>query len=91
MSTQSTDTSPADTGRALRWRVVDIVVASVLATAAGLVFVLCPQRDDAFQPGTGIGLRTGNRCGRIGNRRSAGPRGVFGSRRCSQTRSSFPF
>ncbi len=40
MSTQSTDTSPADTGRALRWRVVDIVVASVLATAAGLVFVL---------------------------------------------------
>ncbi len=40
MSTQSTDTMPADTGRALRWRVVDIVVASVLATAAGLVFVL---------------------------------------------------
>lgn len=40
MSTQSTDTMPADTSRALRWRVVDIVVASVLATAAGLVFVL---------------------------------------------------
>ncbi|MGJ6122210.1 ECF transporter S component [Mycolicibacterium sp. Y3] len=40
MSTQSTDTTPAATGRALRWRVVDIVVASVLATAAGLVFVL---------------------------------------------------
>lgn len=40
MSTQPPDTTTAATGRALRWRVVDIVVASVLATAAGLVFVL---------------------------------------------------
>ncbi|MEV0672480.1 ECF transporter S component [Mycobacterium sp. NPDC050441] len=38
MNTQPTDTTP--TARALRWRVVDIVVASVLATAAGLVFVV---------------------------------------------------
>ncbi|OBB27856.1 hypothetical protein A5792_23770 [Mycolicibacterium peregrinum] len=38
MNTQPTDTTPA--ARALRWRVVDIVVASVLATAAGLVFVV---------------------------------------------------
>lgn len=40
MSTKYTDTTPAGAGQALRWRVVDIVVASVLATAAGLVFVL---------------------------------------------------
>lgn len=40
MTTQPTDTAAAAAGRALRWRVVDIVVASVLATAAGLVFVL---------------------------------------------------
>lgn len=38
MNTQPTDTTPA--ACALRWRVVDIVVASVLATAAGLVFVV---------------------------------------------------
>lgn len=38
MNTQPTDTTPG--ARALRWRVVDIVVASVLATAAGLVFVV---------------------------------------------------
>ncbi|OMB77118.1 ECF transporter S component [Mycolicibacterium conceptionense] len=38
MSTQPADTTPA--ARALTWRVVDIVVASVLATAAGLVFVV---------------------------------------------------
>jgi energy-coupling factor transport system substrate-specific component len=38
MSTQPADTTPA--ARALSWRVVDIVVASVLATAAGLVFVV---------------------------------------------------
>ncbi|CRZ18728.1 ECF transporter S component [Mycolicibacterium neworleansense] len=38
MNPQPTDTTPA--ARALRWRVVDIVVASVLATAAGLVFVV---------------------------------------------------
>lgn len=38
MNTQPTDTTL--TARALRWRVVDIVVASVLATAAGLVFVV---------------------------------------------------
>ena len=38
MNTQPTDTTPA--ARVLRWRVVDIVVASVLATAAGLVFVV---------------------------------------------------
>ncbi|OBB20536.1 hypothetical protein A5763_25330 [Mycolicibacterium fortuitum] len=38
MNTQPTDTTPC--ARALRWRVVDIVVASVLATAAGLVFVV---------------------------------------------------
>lgn len=38
MNTQPTATTPA--ARALRWRVVDIVVASVLATAAGLVFVV---------------------------------------------------
>lgn len=38
MNTQPTDTTLA--ARALRWRVVDIVVASVLATAAGLVFVV---------------------------------------------------
>ncbi|KHO20997.1 ECF transporter S component [Mycolicibacterium setense] len=38
MNTQPTGTSPA--ARQLRWRVVDIVVASVLATAAGLVFVV---------------------------------------------------
>lgn len=38
MNAQPTDTTPA--ARALRWRVVDIVVASVLATAAGLVFVV---------------------------------------------------
>lgn len=38
MNTQPTDTPPA--ARVLRWRVVDIVVASVLATAAGLVFVV---------------------------------------------------
>ncbi|MGV0738447.1 ECF transporter S component [Mycobacterium syngnathidarum] len=38
MSTQPADTTPA--ARALNWRVVDIVVASVLATAAGLVFVV---------------------------------------------------
>jgi energy-coupling factor transport system substrate-specific component len=35
MSTSSTTDRPV-----LRWRVVDIVVASVLATAAGLIFVL---------------------------------------------------
>lgn len=40
MSTESTDTTPTGTGPVLRWRVVDIVVASVLATAAGVVFVL---------------------------------------------------
>ncbi|MDF3338951.1 ECF transporter S component [Mycolicibacterium septicum] len=34
----SADTTPA--ARALSWRVVDIVVASVLATASGLVFVV---------------------------------------------------
>ncbi|OMC40758.1 hypothetical protein A5740_23610 [Mycobacterium sp. GA-1841] len=38
MNTQPADTTPV--ARALRWRVVDIVVASVLATAAGLVFVV---------------------------------------------------
>lgn len=38
MSTQPAGTTPAD--RALSWRVVDIVVASVLATASGLVFVV---------------------------------------------------
>lgn len=38
MNTQPADTTPA--APALRWRVVDIVVASVLATAAGLVFVV---------------------------------------------------
>ncbi|WP_029110873.1 ECF transporter S component [Mycobacterium sp. URHD0025] len=38
MNTQPTDTPPA--ARTLSWRVVDIVVASVLATAAGLVFVV---------------------------------------------------
>ena len=38
MNTQPTDTTPA--ARVLRWRVVDIVVASVLATASGLVFVV---------------------------------------------------
>lgn len=38
MSTQPADTTPA--ALALTWRVVDIVVASVLATAAGLVFVV---------------------------------------------------
>ncbi|WP_301121454.1 ECF transporter S component [Mycolicibacterium fortuitum] len=38
MNTQPTDTTPG--ARALRWRVVDIVVASVLATAARLVFVV---------------------------------------------------
>lgn len=38
MKPQPTDTTPV--ARALRWRVVDIVVASVLATAAGLVFVV---------------------------------------------------
>ncbi|MGW4098637.1 MULTISPECIES: ECF transporter S component [unclassified Mycobacterium] len=38
MNTQPTDVTPA--AQALRWRVVDIVVASVLATAAGLVFVV---------------------------------------------------
>ncbi|MBP2450208.1 ECF transporter S component [Mycolicibacterium lutetiense] len=38
MTPEPTDTTPA--ARALRWRVVDIVVASVLATAAGLVFVV---------------------------------------------------
>ncbi|WP_454792051.1 ECF transporter S component [Mycolicibacterium lutetiense] len=38
MNTRPTDTTPS--ARALRWRVVDIVVASVLATAAGLVFVV---------------------------------------------------
>ncbi|MGV0812238.1 ECF transporter S component [Mycolicibacterium boenickei] len=38
MNAQPTDATPA--ARALRWRVVDIVVASVLATAAGLVFVV---------------------------------------------------
>ncbi|WP_202915475.1 MULTISPECIES: ECF transporter S component [unclassified Mycolicibacterium] len=45
MSTQPTDTAagyePTTADRlVLRWRVVDIVVASVLATAAGLIFVL---------------------------------------------------
>ncbi|MDH6198368.1 energy-coupling factor transport system substrate-specific component [Mycobacterium frederiksbergense] len=43
MSTQPTDTTEGEQHagvRVLRWRVVDIVVASVLATAAGLVFVL---------------------------------------------------
>lgn len=40
MSTKFPDATVSGTGRALRWRVVDIVVASVLATAAGLVFVL---------------------------------------------------
>ncbi|NKZ12525.1 hypothetical protein HGA11_16205 [Mycolicibacterium septicum DSM 44393] len=38
MNTQPADTTPA--ARALSWRVVDIVVASVLATASGLVFVV---------------------------------------------------
>ncbi|MBN3510433.1 ECF transporter S component [Mycolicibacterium nivoides] len=38
MSTQPAGTTPA--ARALSWRVVDIVVASVLATASGLVFVV---------------------------------------------------
>lgn len=38
MNPQPTDTPPA--AQQLRWRVVDIVVASVLATAAGLVFVV---------------------------------------------------
>ncbi|OMB97261.1 hypothetical protein A5733_11010 [Mycobacterium sp. NS-7484] len=38
MKPHPTDTTPV--ARALRWRVVDIVVASVLATAAGLVFVV---------------------------------------------------
>lgn len=38
MNTQPTGTPPA--ARTLSWRVVDIVVASVLATAAGLVFVV---------------------------------------------------
>ena len=37
-----TDVSPPVpvTGRSYRWRVVDIVVASVLAVASGLVFVM---------------------------------------------------
>ncbi|WP_066899510.1 ECF transporter S component [Mycolicibacterium houstonense] len=38
MNERSTDTTAGTP--ALRWRVVDIVVASVLATAAGLVFVV---------------------------------------------------
>ncbi|WKG02587.1 ECF transporter S component [Mycolicibacterium sp. HK-90] len=38
MNDQPTGTTAGN--RALRWRVVDIVVASVLATAAGLVFVV---------------------------------------------------
>ncbi|QRY51665.1 ECF transporter S component [Mycolicibacterium septicum] len=38
MNTQPADTTPA--ARALSWRVVDIVVASVPATASGLVFVV---------------------------------------------------
>ncbi|MFV8162397.1 ECF transporter S component [Mycobacterium sp. 134] len=38
MNTQPAGTTPA--ARALSWRVVDIVVASVLATASGLVFVV---------------------------------------------------
>ncbi|OBG85342.1 hypothetical protein A5699_24925 [Mycobacterium sp. E802] len=38
MKPHPTDTTPV--ARALHWRVVDIVVASVLATAAGLVFVV---------------------------------------------------
>lgn len=38
MNTQPAETTPA--ARALSWRVVDIVVASVLATASGLVFVV---------------------------------------------------
>ncbi len=38
MNTQPTGTTAG--ARALHWRVVDIVVASVLATAAGLVFVV---------------------------------------------------
>lgn len=40
---QNTAASPSahtSTGRVLRWRIVDIVVASVLAVAAGLIFVL---------------------------------------------------
>lgn len=38
MNTQPADTTPA--ARTVSWRVVDIVVASVLATASGLVFVV---------------------------------------------------
>lgn len=40
MSTDIVSDRPTSSPRSYRWRVVDIVVASVLAVAAGLVFVL---------------------------------------------------
>ena len=40
MSTDTVSDRPTSKPRSYRWRVVDIVVASVLAVAAGLVFVL---------------------------------------------------
>ena len=40
MSTDIASDRPTSSPRSYRWRVVDIVVASVLAVAAGLVFVL---------------------------------------------------
>ena len=40
MSTDIVSDRPTSKPRSYRWRVVDIVVASVLAVAAGLVFVL---------------------------------------------------
>jgi energy-coupling factor transport system substrate-specific component len=53
ISTPSTTSGPA-AKRSLRWRVVDIVVAAVLAVAVGVVFKLW---DFAYEPiGAGLGL-----------------------------------
>jgi energy-coupling factor transport system substrate-specific component len=57
MSTGTPVVTPAErptTKRSLRWRVVDIVVAAVLAVAVGIVFKLW---DFAYEPiGAGLGL-----------------------------------